>query len=259
MQLQTVPGATFHSTCSCLCLCLLSAFGCDSQWCAQTAPKCGSFEGAVQGAVLPAISTVLTASDNGRTPLDALSEAVPSLLQVSSMTNKPQHSSSCCVHTQKSTGCHSARPPHITLAMLWAAVGDNFIGLQLCKTLFGASVHLLKCSGCEMLLPKFLSEMEDSCAFECVLGKQKCSALHEWRSYPVDPACKKGACKLHSICEPHRKLVSTAIACVSRTGTTNSGLLCLSHASPSVSSWSSHVNSTNPASLTIVMPGCVII
>ena len=96
-----MPWGMYQSACSCLRLCLLSASGCDAQWCAQTAPKCGSFEGAVQGAVLPAISTVLTASDNGRTPLDALSEAVPSLLQVSSLTVEPQHSRFCCARPQK--------------------------------------------------------------------------------------------------------------------------------------------------------------
>ncbi|KAK9839741.1 hypothetical protein WJX84_000691, partial [Apatococcus fuscideae] len=91
-------------------------------WCAQTAPKCGSFQGAVEGAVLPAISTVLTASDNGRTPLDALSEAVPSLLQASNLALPCREMCEAVVGT---CSCNKERSFGDLLEKVDAAIGSS--------------------------------------------------------------------------------------------------------------------------------------
>ncbi|BDA45605.1 hypothetical protein COCOBI_07-3920 [Coccomyxa sp. Obi] len=57
-----------------------------SFWCAQTVPKCGSFSTTIERALLPAIAAIDTARDYGKTQLDALSDAVPLLLNASSLT-----------------------------------------------------------------------------------------------------------------------------------------------------------------------------
>ncbi|EIE22807.1 hypothetical protein COCSUDRAFT_47705 [Coccomyxa subellipsoidea C-169] len=57
-----------------------------SFWCAQTVPKCGSFSASIERALLPAIAAIDNARDYGKTQLDALSEAVPLLLNASSLT-----------------------------------------------------------------------------------------------------------------------------------------------------------------------------
>ncbi|CAL8470810.1 g10352 [Coccomyxa elongata] len=57
-----------------------------SFWCAQTVPKCGSFSTTIERALFPAIAAIDTARDYGKTQLDALSDAVPLLLNASSLT-----------------------------------------------------------------------------------------------------------------------------------------------------------------------------
>ncbi len=49
-------------------------------------PKCGSFSASIERALLPAIAAIDNARDYGKTQLDALSEAVPLLLNASSLT-----------------------------------------------------------------------------------------------------------------------------------------------------------------------------
>ena len=52
----------------------------------EQVPKCGSFSTTVERALLPAIAAIDSARDYGKTQLDALSDAVPLLLNASSLT-----------------------------------------------------------------------------------------------------------------------------------------------------------------------------
>lgn len=48
-------------------------------WCTQTVPACGSFESAVEGAILPALAKVSAAKDHEKDIFDSLADAVPDL------------------------------------------------------------------------------------------------------------------------------------------------------------------------------------
>lgn len=80
-----------------------------SFWCAQTVPKCGSFSTTIERALLPAIAAIDSARDYGKTQLDALSDAVPLLLNASSLTMPCREMceaivSTCGCNTQTSFG-----------------------------------------------------------------------------------------------------------------------------------------------------------
>ncbi|KAK9842362.1 hypothetical protein WJX81_008566 [Elliptochloris bilobata] len=55
-------------------------------WCSQTVPKCGSFGATVETTILPALTTMAAAIDDGQNHLEALANAVPSLLNASSLS-----------------------------------------------------------------------------------------------------------------------------------------------------------------------------
>lgn len=57
-----------------------------AMWCAQTVPKCGSFDSVVAGAILPAMQKATDASDRGKGAEAALSAALPELLDAVSLS-----------------------------------------------------------------------------------------------------------------------------------------------------------------------------
>ena len=57
---------------------------CVLQWCAQTIPKCGTYQQNLVGLLLPAVAQVATAQATGQTQEEALSTVLPPLLEVCS-------------------------------------------------------------------------------------------------------------------------------------------------------------------------------
>lgn len=57
-----------------------------AMWCAQTVPKCGSFDSIVAGSILPAMQKATEASDRGKGTESAISAALPELLDAVSLS-----------------------------------------------------------------------------------------------------------------------------------------------------------------------------
>ncbi|KAL3161829.1 hypothetical protein ABBQ38_008919 [Trebouxia sp. C0009 RCD-2024] len=55
-------------------------------WCAQTVPRCGSYQENLVGLLLPALAQAITAQESGQTQHEALSSVMPPLLKAASLS-----------------------------------------------------------------------------------------------------------------------------------------------------------------------------